>query len=73
MHFAINILEKKVRSYVTQAITVGWLMGKAVGRKPHRLVHVLSHLQRFSCCLTSPITKLSLSVFQVDASQGHVA
>lgn len=45
-------------------------MGKTVGRKQHRLVHVLSHLQRFSCCLTSPIIKLSLWVFQVDASQG---
>lgn len=45
-------------------------MRKAVGRKQCRLVHVLSHLQRFSCCLISPIIKLSLWVFQVDASQG---
>lgn len=45
-------------------------MGKAVGRKQHGLVHVLSHLQRFSYCLISLIIKLSLWVFQVDASQG---
>lgn len=45
-------------------------MGKAVVRKQHRLARVLSHLHRFSCCLISPIIKLSLLVFQVDASQG---
>lgn len=61
---------EEVRSSATQGIAVGWLIGKAVGKKQYRLVHVLSHLQRFSCRLISPIIKLSLWVFQVDASQG---
>lgn len=71
MHFTIkSILKKKARSQVTQGIAVGWLVGKAVGSKQPRRVRVLSHLQRFSGCLVPPIIKLSLWVFQVDASQG---
>lgn len=72
VHFATNraFERRKWGGRSIQGAAVGRLMGIGVGRNQRREVHVLSHLQKFSDWLISPIIKLSLWVFQMGESQG---